>query len=121
MVSKSQMTKTNQDYASQGNFTLVPEDFVAMDDEAIVKKAVEKAPKDPKVKFKIVHDHPGCIGCAACVAMHGPNWELRDDEKAMPEKTDLEQGDLEGNMRAAQNCPVNVIHLVDLKTKKKLI
>ncbi|HLD05354.1 MAG TPA: ferredoxin [Candidatus Nanoarchaeia archaeon] len=115
------MTQTKQDYADQGNFTLVPKDYVAMTDEDIVKAAMKKKPADSKVKLKIVHDHPGCIGCAACVAMHGPNWELKDDEKAMPEKTDLEESDRDGNMRAAQNCPVNVIHLVDLKTGKKLI
>ena len=115
------MTSTKQDFASQGNFSLVPEDYVPMDDKEIMKKALEKKPKDPKTKFKIVHDQVGCIGCAACVAMHGPNWELKEDEKSMPNKVDLGAEDYDGNMRAAQNCPVNVIHLVDLREKKKLI
>lgn len=76
-------------------------------------------------RYKIEHDQPGCIGCNACAALHPENWEMTDvagDVKAKCLKTDIEEGtDFERNKEAADTCPVNVIHIIDNKEKKKLV
>ncbi len=80
-------------------------------------------------KFKIVHDRPNCIGCGACVAVSPEDWEMNADgksdlikAKALPDTTqEKELDNLGENMEAARMCPVNVIHIIDQKTNKKLI
>lgn len=69
--------------------------------------------------FKIEHDRSGCIGCGACAALCPDNWTMAADGKSKPKKLELK--DLGCNKDAADACPVNVIHIIDLKTKKKLI
>ena len=77
--------------------------------------------------FKIVHDRPGCIGCAACAAVDPVDWEMNPDGKSdlrgsqnagTGQEKPLEE--LGGCMQAAESCPVNVIHILD-KDGKKLI
>ena len=72
-------------------------------------------------KYKIDHDRPGCIGCGACVSSCDKNWEMKDDGKSSPKKTDIDEKDFKCNMDAAKACPVNVIHITDTQSKKKLI
>jgi len=74
-------------------------------------------------KYRIEQDHDNCIGCGACVAACDKSWEMGKDGKSFLKKgkTKLEVDDLSCNMDAAQTCPVNVIHIFDLKTKKKMI
>ena len=82
-------------------------------------------------KFKIDHDRPNCIGCAACVAMSPNHWIMDDDGKSNIingkkldngcEELDIEDNDFEAHHEAAECCPVNVIHLVDKETGKKII
>ena len=76
-------------------------------------------------RYKIEHDQPGCIGCNACAALHPDNWEMIDingEVKSKCKAVDVEEGsDFEKNKEAADVCPVNVIHLVDTKEKKKII
>ncbi|MDO8648136.1 MAG: ferredoxin [Candidatus Diapherotrites archaeon] len=69
-------------------------------------------------KFKIEHDREGCISCGACAAVCPENWEMASDGKSKCLKTDLEI--LGCNETAASGCPVNVIHIKDLKTGKRL-
>ena len=71
-------------------------------------------------KYKIVFDKPNCIGCSACTSVCD-NWEMKDDGKSYPKKTDLDDNDFKKNLEAAQTCPVNVIHIVESATKKKVI
>jgi len=71
--------------------------------------------------YKIQHDREGCIGCGACAAVCPDNWEMKPDGKSAPKKTEISEDEFECNNNAATGCPVNVIHLIDLKTKKKLI
>jgi len=74
-------------------------------------------------KYKIKHDIEECIGCAACAAI-SDNWEMVEingEEKAKPKKGEIDESELEDNKEAAESCPVEVIHIVDTETKKKII
>lgn len=71
--------------------------------------------------YKIVHDRDGCIGCGACAAVCPENWEMEDDGKSSPKKTEISKDEFEGNKSAADGCPVNVIHIIEVATNKKLI
>jgi len=91
----------------------------------------DKNKAEAKKKYKIIYDREGCIGAAACAAEFPERWEMSQDGKADlvdSEKVNeteyiLEIGEeeLEAMMRAAQSCPVNVIHIIDLETGEKLI
>ena len=77
-------------------------------------------------EFKIIHDRPVCIGCAACTAVAPDTWEMNADGKAdikgfKEEGTDqiLEVDELKNNQQAAEVCPVNCIHIY--KKDQKLI
>lgn len=72
-------------------------------------------------KYSIEHDREDCIGCGACVSVCGKNWSMGADNKSNPTKTDIDDKDLKCNMDAAKGCPVNVIHIIETKTSKKLI
>jgi len=69
----------------------------------------------------IDHDYDGCIGCGSCAALCEENWEMDDDNKAVPKKTKLEETEFESNKEAADCCPVNVIHIVDTETGERII
>lgn len=61
------------------------------------------------MKYKITHDRDKCIGCGACAAVCPDNWEMKDDMKASPKKTELD--DIGCNQQAAESCPVQIIHI----------
>jgi len=83
-------------------------------------------------KYRIEYERDNCIGAAACVAVDPENWTLVDDGKA-----DLKNGKLQEAKKiyiieideaqlakfkeAAEVCPVNVIHIFDIETGKKII
>ena len=76
-------------------------------------------------EFKIIHDRPTCIGCAACTAV-SEHWEMNADGKAdiksgknVGENQELETNELGTNKEAAEICPVNCIHIY--QKDKKLI
>lgn len=77
-------------------------------------------------RYKIDHDLPGCISCEACCVVCPENWEMKDidgkgDIKAVPKSEKLTEDEFQSNMDAACSCPVNVIHIIDKETGKKLI
>jgi len=83
-------------------------------------------------KFRIEHDRPNCIGCAACVTLAPHFWEMNPDDGKSDIKNskkderdweilDIEKEDFESNKDAADACPVNVIHIVDKKDNKRII
>ncbi len=83
-------------------------------------------------KYRIEYERENCIGAAACVAVDPQSWTLVDDGKA-----DLKDGKFDENKKiyiveidedklqlfkeSAEACPVNVIHIFDLETGKKII
>ena len=82
-------------------------------------------------KWKIDHDRPNCIGCAACAAVAPEFWEMKEDGKSSVinaqtddrgwEVLEIEEKDVEKNKEAAESCPVNVIHLTNQETNEKVI
>ena len=80
-------------------------------------------------KYKVILERENCIGAAACTTVYPQRWQLAKDGKAnlqgvKPNKTTQEiiiiTKELEKMKQAVQNCPVNAIHIIDLKTNKKL-
>jgi ferredoxin len=63
--------------------------------------------------YKIVHDRDSCIGCGACASACPVNWEIADDGKSRPKKTELDE--LGCNQEAADECPVQCIHIEKVK------
>lgn len=81
-------------------------------------------------KYKIDHDRPNCIGCGACAAVAPNFWEMAEDGKSSikggkkvgnKEEKEIAEKDLAANKEAAESCPVNVIHIINMDTKKKII
>ena len=75
--------------------------------------------------YEVEHDREGCISCGACAAAAPNLWEMADDGKSKlkggKNKLEIDQKDFDHMMEAAQACPVNVIHIKNLKDGKKLI
>ena len=80
-------------------------------------------------KYKIVHDRDICIGCSACASVCPKHWFMEDDGKSsIYNHTKTGNGeeeilgtnenplteDFEGNMDAAESCPVNCIHIYEV-------
>ncbi|MDO8626870.1 MAG: ferredoxin [Candidatus Diapherotrites archaeon] len=82
-------------------------------------------------KYKIEHDRPNCIGCAACASVNPDFWTMDADGKSDivggkklangEEELDIEDKDFQANKEAADVCPVNVIHIRDKEKDKRLI
>lgn len=80
-------------------------------------------------KYRIVHDRDICIGCSACASVCPKFWVMENDGKASivgNKKTGKGQeeilgtnkepltSDFEDNNDAAESCPVNCIHLIEI-------
>lgn len=83
-------------------------------------------------KYRIEYDREGCIGAAACVAVDDESWTLVEDGKADLNESnknnksgffirEITEEELVKFKEAAEACPVNVIHIVDLETGKRII
>lgn len=83
-------------------------------------------------QYKIIYDREGCIGVAACAAVNPDVWGMDEFNKAklisgnFNEDTGrfekiIDESQLQVNMEAAQVCPVNVIHIIDMETGKELV
>ncbi|RMD58232.1 hypothetical protein D6825_01595 [Candidatus Woesearchaeota archaeon] len=90
-------------------------------------------------RYKIVFEKKACIGAAACAAVAPEYWEMQEDGKAhlIGSSTDEDgreilvideehlgeklKAALDENVEAAQVCPVQVIHVYDEESGKKLV
>ena len=87
--------------------------------------------QDISKKFRILHDRPNCIGCAACAAVAPDFWTMSEDGKSdiigsikkddETEELDISEKDFVCNKEAADSCPVNVIHIINKETGEKII
>lgn len=67
-----------------------------------------------KYKVEIVD---GCISCGVCANECPETFEMRDTAIVIKPDTD----ELECSKNAADNCPVNVIHITDTEIDEKII
>ena len=81
-------------------------------------------------RFKVVYERVNCIGAAVCVAVDPIKWELNADGKADLKgsiqsgdvfELELSESELEAMKQAAEGCPVNVIHIINIETGEKII
>lgn len=97
----------------------------------MTKVAVKQSDGTVK-RYKITYDREQCIGAAACIAAFPERWEMADDGRAdlkggksnddnSVQELEITEKEFKQMMDAAQACPVSVIHITDLETKKRLI
>ena len=87
-------------------------------------------------KFKIIYDKNGCIGAGPCFLAAPDFWHLEEDlgvgSKAVLHgskinkkddvfEKEIDENDLEKNLKAARECPAKCIRVIDVKTRKELI
>ena len=65
-------------------------------------------------KYTIIQERKKCIGCGSCVAVCPENWEMKDDGKAWPIKTEVEE--IGCNKQAEEVCPVQCIQVKPIKS-----
>lgn len=74
-----------------------------------------------EMKYKVIQDREACIGCGACTAVNSKMWSMDDEGKATQAKKEITESELKENREAAESCPVQCIHIEDLKTGERLI
>ncbi len=72
---------------------------------------------------KVVHQREDCIGCGLCVELAPNNWFMdlsdgkaklrRSEEKNGLYIAEISEPEVEDNLEAARNCPVNIIKVLD--------
>ncbi len=71
-------------------------------------------------RYEIKLDKEACIGCGSCITLCPDNWELdEEDDKSICKEEIVDE--LGCNMEAAENCPVNAIHITDDDTGDEII
>jgi len=81
--------------------------------------------------YKVEHDRPTCVGTGNCAMICSDFWEMQKDGKSMLRggknlesgwtELEVEEKDFECNKKAADSCPVNAIHITNIKTGEKII
>lgn len=85
-----------------------------------------------KKRYRIIYDRINCIGAGSCVISYPERWVMNtvDDKadliggKQVAEHTwevEFTEEELDKFLESAQVCPVNVIHVLEVETGKKLI
>ncbi len=79
--------------------------------------------------IKVIHERNVCIGCCACESIAPKYWVMNKDNKAdligatkregQEEVFILDLDAEDGNIEAAESCPVNCIH-VEEKGQRKI-
>lgn len=83
-------------------------------------------------KYKVTYDREGCISAAACVAVNPKFWVLdaadgranlisgiKNEETGLFE-LEIEESELEDMKKAAEVCPVLIIHIYNAETGEKI-
>jgi len=82
-------------------------------------------------RYIIRYERGKCIGAGVCVVMDDKDFEMNVDGKAdlkqskRPEdeiyEKEIDEKDFEDAMKAAEGCPVRVIHIIKKETGEQLI
>lgn len=64
-------------------------------------------------KYRIMHKVDDCIGCGACTTACPGNWVI-EGNKSRPIRIELDK--LGNNKQAEENCPVQCIKIVEVKS-----
>jgi ferredoxin len=81
-------------------------------------------------KYLIRYERNSCIGAGVCVVLDDKSFEMNTDGKAdlkpAAKKGDvyekeIDESELDDMMKAAEGCPVRVIHIIDKQTGKQVI
>ncbi len=74
-------------------------------------------------KYTVTHYRSKCISCGACALEAPQTWSMSEGDgySCLSEAQDkgqfwvgkINEEDLEDNKRAQQNCPVNIIKVID--------
>jgi len=84
-------------------------------------------------RYRVVFDREGCIGAGMCALANPEHWELSKEdglsvlkgaveiEKDLVYEKEIGEEELQKMLAAAQGCPMNVIHIIDLSTGERLI
>ena len=72
-------------------------------------------------KYKIEFERNKCVGTTACIEACPENWSLQEDGKSKCKLKIISEEQLKNNLNAAKACPMKAIHIIELKTNKKLI
>ena len=79
-------------------------------------------------RFRVIIDHSACQGFGACVELCS-KFNLSDEDnkshveggKKSESQEIVELDELDCHKQAAQACPFNAIHIIDLESNEKLI
>ena len=83
-------------------------------------------------KYKVTYDREGCISAAACVGVNEKYWELdavdgkanlkgsAKNEQTGLSEMEIDEADLEDMKKAAEVCPVLIIHIFNAETGEKI-
>ncbi len=85
-----------------------------------------------KKRYIVEFDREGCIGANACVAVFPKYWKVAPDgkvdladagevEKGVLFRIEIGEDELEQMREAAEACPVNVIHIFDKESGKRVV
>jgi len=81
-------------------------------------------------KYLIRYERGNCIGAGVCVVLDEKSFEMNTDGKADLKpaakngaifEKEIDEAELDDAMKAAEGCPVRVIHIVEKATGKQII
>jgi len=81
-------------------------------------------------KYLIKYERNGCIGAGVCVVLDDKSFEMNTDGKAdMTPSTqkgevwekEIDEAELDDAKKAAEGCPVRVIHIIEKDTGKQIV
>lgn len=74
------------------------------------------------VKYKIEYVESECNGDGVCAGLCSENWEMVErDGRLKAKPKNIETDELGCNMDAAEQCPANCIHIIEIRTGRRLI
>lgn len=86
------------------------------------------SPQNQLMPFKIIHERPKCIACGSCAAVAPKHWLMSEKDgladlkgctmKGENEERIVSDAEAPVNREAAEVCPVQIIHVEEVKEEK---